>query len=175
MATTIANKLIPADILAFDNVDFVRVTRQIQVTKHPVEFGADVSDNARKEPVNIQLRGRITETPLLIPAPGAVELALGFFERNEGQLVTISTSRGVFPDMMITGYPWEIAGKKEIVFDVSAEQIRIASAVSVPIPARLPAPAVADGAASTANAGTQPPLVPPPPPTSLLGALASFL
>lgn len=174
--TAIFNQLVPADILTFDNIDVVRVSPRISVTSHPVEFGAAVTDHAQVEPLALTIRGRITETPLLIPIPAAVELALAFFERNEGQLVTINTSRGVFADMMITAYNWGIEGRKEIVFDVAARKIRIALAVSVPIPARLPAPAVEASVASAANAGVQPPIVPPsPPPASLLGTLTSFI
>lgn len=174
--TSIANQIIPADVLVFDNVDSVRVSSRVNVTSHPVEFGAEVSDHAQVLPIEVQIRGRITETPLGVPSPGAVELALGFFERNAGQLVTITTSRGVFADMMFTAYPWDITGLGEIVFDVSAKRVRIALAVSVPIPARQPAPPVAPSVASAANAGIQPPLVPPsPPPASILGTLAALL
>jgi len=172
--TAIFNQLVAVDILTFDNVDSVRVSPRISVTSHPVEFGAAVSDHAQVEPITITIRGRITETPLLVPIPTAVELALGFFERNEGQLVTVNTSRGVFADMMITSYDWGIDGRKEIVFDVALKKIRIALAVSVPIPARQPAPAVEASVASSANAGIQPPLVPPSPPTSVLLTGLSF-
>ncbi len=175
--TAIQNQLVPLDVLTFDNVGEVRVTTRIRVTKHPVEFGVEVSDHAQREPVGVQLiEARITETPFPLPAPGAVELALSFFERNEGQLVTITTSRGVFADMVIEQFDWAIAGRKEIVFNVTASNVKIAKAVSVPIPPRTPAPALQAGAASAADAGVQPQAeVPPPPDVSLLQTFTSFL
>lgn len=174
--TAIFNQLKPADILTFDNVDFVRVSPRTTVTSHPVEFGVQVSDHAQTEPLTISIRGRITETPLLIPKPAAVELALAFLARNERQPMTAVTSRGIFPDMIVTAYDWEINGRKEIVFDLAMRKVRIAFAVSVLIPARLPAPAVEASVASTANAGVQPVVPPPAPPsTSLLRATASLI
>lgn len=175
MATTIFNQLAPIDALTFDGVEFLRVTPSITVTDHPIESGLSVTDHAQSQPIPIAVRGHVTETPLGLPAPSAIELALSFFERSERQLMTISTDRGVFSDVLITQYAWDLQPGR-IVFDVTLRKVRIAFAVSVPIPARQPAPAVSAGAASPANAGVQP-TVPPatPPPTSLLGSMAAFL
>ena len=175
MATTIFNQLVQVDTLTFDNVDLVRVSPRIRVTDHPVEFGVEVSDHAQSEPLTIAIRGRISETPLsLAPTPAAVETALGFFERNERQLVTVSTSRGVFADMILQQYDWQIDGRRGIVFDVILRKVRIAFSIAVAIPARTPAPAVEAGAASEVSAGVQPP-IPTPPPASVLATAAAFV
>lgn len=172
MATTIFSQLFPGDVLVFDNVDFVRVNPTIQVTSHPVELGSEVSDHAQTMPLEIQVRGRITETPI-IPGAGP-ELALAFFERNEGRQMTLTTSRGVFVDMFVLAYPWAIEGRREVVFDLVLRRVRFAAAIAVPIPPRLPAPPVAD-AATAADAGAQPPTtVPPPEDQSVLATLTSF-
>lgn len=171
MATSIFNQLIPVDILTFDNIDWLRVSPRTRVTDHPVEFGVDVSDHAQTLPLEVRIRGRITATPLLIPSPTALELATAFFERSERQLMTISTSRGVFANMMVTAYPWANEGRDEVVFDLVAREVRIAFAVSVLIPPRTPAPPLQAAAATVADAGVQPPVpVPAPPATSILAA-----
>jgi hypothetical protein len=175
VAVTIFNQLVRADSLTFDNIDFVRVNPQLRVTSHPVELGVEVSDHVQVEPLEMQIRGRITETPIGVPAPGAVELALAFFERNEGQAVTVSTRRGIFADMFVTAYPWPIERTREIVFDVTLRKVRFASAIAIPIPARQPAPALQAGAPSGADAGAQPPTpVPPPPDVSALKTLVAI-
>jgi hypothetical protein len=174
MATVIINKLIPADTLTFDNIVFLRISPRITVTEHPVEFGVDVSDHAQRRALTIDIRGRITATPLLLPAPAAIELAQAFFERVEGQLVNFTTSRGVFSDMMITRYDSGNTGLNEAIFDVSAKNIRIAFAVSVPIPPRTPAPPLQAGAATGADAGVQPPIPTPPPDVSLVQTFAAL-
>jgi hypothetical protein len=170
---TIFNQLVQADSLTFDNVDFVRVNQQIRVTSHPVELGVEVSDHAQVEPLEVQIRGRITETPVGTPAPGAVELALSFFERNERQAVTVTMRRGVFADMFVTAYPWPDEGKGEIVFDVTLRKVRFATAIAIAIPARQPSPETQAGSASTADAGAQPPTPTPSPDprTSFLGVV----
>jgi hypothetical protein len=168
--------LIPVDVLAFDNIESLRVSPRISVTAHPIEIGVEVSDHAQSEPLTIGLRGRITETPLLIPKPQAVELAIAWFERNTGSIVTLVSSRGIWASLIVERYDWENTGRREIVFDVQLREVRIATPVSVLIPPRMPAPPLQAGAASAANAGVQPPIpVPPPAPTSILAATLSLL
>jgi hypothetical protein len=172
MPTILFPTLVPADALVFDNVEDFRVSPQISVTDHPIELGVEVSDHAQKLPVIITFRGRKTTTPLLTPAPAVIELSIAWFERNAGQLVTLSSSRGVWASLMVERYPWGNEGLAEIVFDVALKEVRIATPVSVVIPPRLPAPPLQVGAATAANAGVQPPVpVPPPPPTSFVAAL----
>ena len=176
MPTIMYPTLIPADVFTFDNIDSMRISPRVSVTSHPIELGVEVTDHTQKEPAVIQIRGRKTATPLLVPAPGAIELALAWFDRNAGALVTLVSPRGVWSSLVYERYDSDYAGLAEIVFDVALREIRIATPVSVLIPPRLPAPPLQDGAASAANAGVQPPIpVPAPGPTSGLKALASLL
>lgn len=153
--TVLSNQLIPADILAFDTVEIIQHGQQYDVTEHPVEVGATVVDHVQKRALALAIRGWVTATPLGVPAAQPLETAISWFERNEGQLVQVVTPRGVFRDMVVTSWPWAYDGLNALRFDLSLRHIRLASPVSVPLPARLPAPSVASGAASAVDAGTQ--------------------
>jgi hypothetical protein len=177
MSIILANALIPADFLRFDNIDFFRRLPAARVTEHPIEFGTDVTDHVQVLSDTLVFRGRVTATPLTIPAPGARELAVGWFERNTGQLIKATTPRGIFTSVVVTRWDHGDEGVQALVFDVTMKEIRLALGVSVAIPPRLPNPAAEVGSSSPTDAGVQPPApVPPPPPdTSFLGTLAAFL
>ena len=148
--------LIPADVQTFDNLISFTQSNATRVTDHPVEAGANVSDNAQVLPVELIFTVQVTGTPT-IPVNLGIELATEWFERNQGVQVTITAPAGVFGGFIITRFAYDQAPGQR-VFNVSARSIRIASAISVPIPPRLPAPG-AEGLESAANAGVQPPVV----------------
>lgn len=174
MTVTLTNQLVAADILRFDNIDFFRVLPVITVTSHPVEgiVGGvtNVSDHAQKQPLTLVFRGRITATPFGKPAPGGLELATAWFERNEGKLINVASPVGLFSGFIVTRYDYGKEGRDDRVFDVTAREIRLALGVSVPIPPRLPNPVAEVGSASPTNVGTQPPTTgTPPPPADVSG------
>lgn len=169
MSLTIFNTLVPADTFTYDNFDFFRISPSISVTAHPIEFGVDVSDHAQVGNLNLSGRARVSSTPQsLIPEPFRLELAQAFLERNEGKLMTIVSPIGVFANVIITRFSRAKTIVNELVFDLTMVQIRLASAISVPIPPRLPAPPQQVSNASPQDAGAQPtPPAPPPPPPDL--------
>lgn len=74
--------------MAFENL-FVRTNRsiagirmdavvseahsnEVRITKNPVEFGADIADNAIIEPIKLNIVGQVTDTPLGFAAVGQI-------------------------------------------------------------------------------------------------------
>lgn len=155
MSVTIFNQLVPADTFTFDNIENFTVRSALRITQHPVELGSDVTDNAQKLNQVIAFRGIVTTTPLTVPRPESFNLAQSFFERNEQRLVTVVGPLGIFSNCLIQSWPRTATSVQKLPFDVVMQQIRLASAVSVPIPVRLPAPPLQTGAASAADAGAQ--------------------
>ncbi|MEE8386008.1 MAG: hypothetical protein V3S01_08825, partial [Dehalococcoidia bacterium] len=117
-----------------------------------------------------------TKSPLGIPDATTVESATAWFERNTGKAINITAPAGIFSNYMMSRWDYpEQPGQR--VFNVTAREVRFAQAVSVPVPARIPNPAAANGLASASSSGVQPPTPVPPPPadTSFLGTLAGLL
>lgn len=175
------NAIIPADAVNFDNLISFVSAQPVQVTAHPVEFGADVSDHAQQMPNELIFSVQVTKSPLGLPNATTVELATAWFERNTGKAVNITAPSGIFSGYIISRWDYsQQPGQR--VFNVTAREVRFAQAVSVPVPARIPNPAAANGLASASASGVQPPTPVPPPPatdpdggTSFLGTLAGLL
>lgn len=73
-----------------------------EVTEHPVEAGADISDHVRPKPVEVRIEGVITDTPLIGPLEGAMRaipgLGLGAATLQTAQnlLSKATVARGAF-------------------------------------------------------------------------------
>lgn len=95
------------------------ITYASDITQHPVEEGYDATDNSRPRPPAIQAECFVTNTPLSAadtvriggPNDGKVHEVPDYADRvlaqlidiqNTGTLVTVITTRGSFPSMMIT-------------------------------------------------------------------------
>lgn len=144
------------------------------VTEHPVEFGAEVTDHVQQRPLRFSVDTLVTESPLLAPVPGALELAEQFFEQAMGQLLTVTIpGKGTYINCVLEAYPSSITNRRARAFTLRFRQVRIASAVSVAIPARTPAPVAAAGAPTEAPLGQQ--AAAPVPETSALFDLRALL
>lgn len=157
MPLSMSSFLRPTDIVVFDNLLNFTQAKSTRVTSHPVELGPDVSDNAQPLPTELIFSVQVTRTPLNVPLPAAVELATEWFERNDGQQITVNAPAGVFQGYIITRFAYdETVGQR--IFNVTAREIVIADSVSVPIPSRLPVPVAANGLESAADGGVQSPV-----------------
>lgn len=173
---SMVSALVPADGVNFNNVISFVSAQPVQVTQHPVEFGVDVSDHAQQMANELIFSVQVTKSPLGVPNVTTVELATAWFERNTGKAVNITAPAGIFSNYVISRWDYsQQPGQR--VFNVTAREVRFAQAVSVPVPARIPNPAAANGLASASSSGVQPPTPVPPPPadTSFLGTLAGLL
>lgn len=139
--------------------DLLRVdfSPEATVTEHPVELGAEVSDHAQVRPYRFAAEVIVTASPRSpVPQPFAIEDAVGFFERAVGKLLTVVIDgEGTFSNMVLeaAGHSRETVGRR--IFSCRFKYVRIAAAISVPIPPRLPAPVAAAGAPTEAPLGQQ--------------------
>ena len=150
--------LVPADGLNFNNVRNFTVSQSVRVTDHPVELGTDVTDHAQVLPLQLSFEVQITPSTVALPNVTTIELATAWFERNAGQLVTVTARAGIFANFVISRNDFSTTILIDRWFRVTARQVVLASGVSVPIPPRLPNSAAAAGLASEASGGVQPPI-----------------
>jgi hypothetical protein len=141
---------------AFDllRVDF---SPEAVATEHPVELGVDVTDHVQVRPLRFTAQAFVTSSPLgPNPAPFAIEEAVGFFERQLGQLLTVVIDgEGTFSSMVLEGFAHGRDNRQGRPFDLRFKYVRVASAVSVAIPPRAPAPVAAAGAPTEQALGQQ--------------------
>lgn len=139
--------------------DLVRVdfSPEAIATEHPVEFGVDVSDHVQVRPLRFTAQVFVTASPRSeIPAPFAIEEAVGFFERSLGQALTVTIpGEGTFTSMVLEGFSHGRTSLQGRPFELRFKYVRIASAVSVAIPPRTPAPVAAAGAPTEQPLGQQ--------------------
>lgn len=174
MPLSMVPTLVPVDGANFDNLISFTSSVATNVTQHPVEFGVDVSDHAQVGPIELVFSVMITKTPIGLPSLMTIELAQAWFERNEGKQVNISATAGIFAGFILSRVSYDQHPGHRI-WNCTARQIRTAAAVSVPIPPRVPNPAVANGLASASSSGAQPPTPVPPPPASDISVVATGL
>jgi hypothetical protein len=136
-----------------------------EITRHPVEAGAAISDHIIKQPLEVTIGGMFTDTPVgpALPIPGR---ALASYERllelqDQGlPVVLISNLRGAIQNLGISGVTLSRtpADGQALRVAVTLQEIRTAFTLEVPIPPDLIAPPIKDPATGTADAGTQAPV-----------------
>lgn len=136
--------------IAFDATVSESHTGKLEVTEHPVETGADVSDHARKAPDSLQISGIISDTPILLniedrqPSvegtdPDArARAAYDEFRRlqDTAALLEVTTEMRLFSDMMIESISVSRDASKRHILDIGLglRQFRRATVQSVPAP-----------------------------------------
>lgn len=156
MSVTLFDQIIPIETFTFDNIEGgVQVRNEQRLSQHPVETGSDVTDHSQSLNTVLAFRGTVTTTPLGIPRPNAFEIAQTFFENHKRRLLTVVTPLGIFPNCLLQSFPRTATAIQKLPFDIILQQVKLASAVSVPIPARLPAPPQQTGVPSPVDVGAQ--------------------
>jgi|SRR5688572_15106431 len=155
---------LPPMIVNVSRVDF---SPEASVTEHPVELGAAVTDHVQVRPTRFTVEVPVTDTPMATSlSPLGVEPVRAFLEAVIGHPMTVTVDgEGTFPNCVLEAFPHTRTAEGGRVFACRFRQIRIAMAISVPIPARLPAPVAAVGAPTEVPLGVQP--VAPVPPSML--------
>lgn len=140
-------------LVRFDSSDKETHTSSVELSEHPVEEGADVTDHIRIKPDEIELNGVISNTPLLFlaslqaesPIEGSnertddrVEVAykqLREFQRN-GVLVDVITSLRTYSNMVITNIAVSRDARTGNIFDstISLREMTMATAMSIDVP-----------------------------------------
>jgi len=178
-------------LLVRDNGTFLRAsgyTRisydpRILVSRHPVEQGAEVSDHAQPEPLSFVIVdftvGSLSADPAnLGGGAAAVDAALTFFEAIGSELITVEAGRdGRFTSCQLVAWPHDQTAEGARIFQPAFQQVRIANAINVAIPARIPAPVAETTMPDEVDMGPQPttslPVDGPAPDVSALKALQS--
>lgn len=145
--------------LTLDAAEAIILTPSVTVTEHPIEDGADIADHAQVRPLEVSIRGIITESPLggNDGGPERVERALTFLRECEGLPLTVEGGRiGVISNLVLTGFPQRFTTVRNVPIDLTLRQVRIAETGSVQIPPRLPRPSAQTGAPDEQDAGNQP-------------------
>ena len=134
----------------------VDYTPEAAITEHPVEFGAGVADHIQVKPLRFVIETMITASPT-IPTPGVVDLAIAFLEQAQGKILNITIDgEGIFNSYALESWPHRLTVLQGRAFSLRFKQVRIATAISIIIPPRLPAPVAATGAATEQGLGQQP-------------------
>lgn len=127
------------ETLTFDAVAEYVIGRTVTVTSHPTESDAEFSDHAQMQPVTLNFRGVVTETPWRrIDASGGLER----IQRAEAFLLAclrtivsvVSARNGTFASMTITRVVAPINKLRDIHFEIEIRQVRIAVAEIVTLP-----------------------------------------
>ena len=173
MSVLIFESLLPAKFYRADALLAANFDDTAVVTEHPIEIGLDISEHSQRNPLRFTLTVMKTTTPILIPAsPLVVEQSIRFFENAFGKLLTVAVPRsGTYTNCLIERAAYTIDNVNgRIVHDLAIKQVRLATAVSILIAPRLPAPPISASVATAADAGVQPP-TPVPVPTPDLSIL----
>jgi hypothetical protein len=142
--------------------EFLRVdfTPEAVITEHPVEIGSEVTDHAQVRPERFTVEIYVSDSPIprptTVPVPLSVDLARQFLEQCQGKLLTVQIDgEGIWNNCLLERWPHSrtiIAGRP---FQLGIKQIRIANALSVLIPPRMPAPVAQVGAPTEQDLGQQ--------------------
>jgi len=146
-------------VLVFDGYRSISYQPSNTVTSHPVEAGGAISDHAQAEPLRFSIDGAFANpVQQFVAKPLAVETAIQFFESSTGKLISVDTVRdGVFLSCLLEGWSHRQTNQRGRRFDLTFRQVRIATPVSVTIPARTPSPRAGSGMADEVDAGQQTP------------------
>lgn len=82
-----------------------------EVTQFPVESGVDITDHVRRQPYRVNIRGIVTDHPLIaqlvgtaaapVPSRSADAYGKALLMAAEAQLVTVVTTLNTYDDMVI--------------------------------------------------------------------------
>jgi len=140
------------------------ISKSLSITKHPVETGFKISDNAIRNPVVVSFKGVISDTPIALLAQTttlfnsrALDAKTKLDEWYDArELIFVASSLGVFPDMILTkcDITRDDTSGGAIEFDLVLEELKIGS--SSIANALIDDDAINLGAGPGTNAGTLP-------------------
>ena len=111
-------------------VEGEEITRGVDVTSHPVEKGLEVTDNVRKKPLTISLKGKIVQSGSVSAA--TIENALEELHRN-GKYVKYQGRHNI-SDALITDFTTKASNDVwgGYSFDAEIQEVRIAKSAYKP-------------------------------------------
>jgi hypothetical protein len=142
-------RLDKVNAIEFDVVVSEAHDAEVEVTEHPVEQGANITDHARVKAEAVTLDALVSNTPLAdslrlengqpkeFPwqAPGrAQDIYLQLRDLKDArQLVTVATQRGTYTNMVITrlSVPVTVETGEALRFTITLKQVRLVSTSTV--------------------------------------------
>lgn len=130
------------------SIDEIHVASN-EVSRFPVEVGADITDHVRRQPYELTIRGIVTDHPIglttFVGTAGRSIEAYGkaLLMAAEGQLITVVTTLNTYDDMVIESL--EVPRNSQRGYAVEMN-IRLREVMTAEVAQ----------AAGTANLGTQP-------------------
>lgn len=104
----VGGDFLPAGAIEFDAAIEEDHEAEVDVTKFPVEEGADVTDHLRPRPERITIQGIVSNTPLTLLSVEAARDITAYGKLKEikdtGQLVSIVTSLRQYANMAIENF-----------------------------------------------------------------------
>lgn len=148
---------VTGETLTFDGYDAITWSPRVILPSHDIEEGSPTTDHAKREPDVFTVRAaRATPVQRFVAKPNAVEDAKTFLDRCVGELLTVDTVRdGRIRNCMLEGWSHTQGRRVARDFDLSFRVVRIATPVTVTIPARQPSAAAGSGMADEVDAGKQ--------------------
>lgn len=135
----------------------------LDLSGHPVERGATISDHAIVQPAEVQLINLVTLTPLN-DEYAEPRRHFNLYERLRElylrrEIVTLVTRLRTYDSMMVTGVstPITVDDGEMLVPSVRLSEVRFAESQVAKVPREYLAPEVADEAASTTSQDREPP------------------
>ena len=127
----------------------VSVTGASTITEHPVEVGASSSDHSQPRPIEIQINGKITETPIVTAdrvvsfegVDNRLREVFAFFEsvRLAGEFVTAVLPKfGSYENMAIASTRPVSTNVNATAMSIDLRQVRLAERITVQIPPLRP-------------------------------------
>lgn len=143
--------------LTFDGAE-VRLVSSANVSEHPVETGAPVSDHSQREARSAAIQGRITESPFA-PAdtsgPERITAALAFLDGvlDDGAPLDVYLGErlGFLSPALLVRFEAPITARRGVTIPLLVREVRFAVAESVRVV--RPVPAVEPGAGEEKDQG----------------------
>jgi hypothetical protein len=136
--------------IKFDNGDVVNVDaamsqnheRNAEVTKHPVEKGADIADHIRPLPDGLNIHGIISTVSVVDmgqePTPNRHKKAQGILDSASAnrRLATVHTGIKIYTNMAVKhiAYHKDPSNGTNLVFTIEFEEIKFATSQTVQVP-----------------------------------------
>lgn len=126
------------DTIGFDAVVAETHASSSELTRHPVEAGANITDHIRPNPASLKLSCVLSDTPLGgLPAPGRSRDVYAQIERlkETGTIITVTTQLRQYENMVIAdlGVPVDAKTADGIEFTVTLAEIRTVRSKTAPV------------------------------------------
>jgi len=163
LGIAVSDEFLPAGAVELDASLEEMHTRDVEITRFPVEVGVDITDHARRQPEKVKITGVISNTPIeLLPSltnssTRAEEAYQALIEiQDNQQLIAVITTLRIYENMLLKRVDVPRNAQKGNVVEVTLELEEIILVQSQTVEAPEP---VKEGAQGETDLGPQAPPV----------------